>query len=223
MKKKVTLIVTAAALITLLVAGSTLAWFTDSKEVNNVITMGNISATLEETLLDKDGNPVQEKDNDGNPVVDEDGNPVYEKTDKNEYVDVMPGDEIKKDPTVTLGEKSAQAWVRFTVKAAFTKDGAAVTGADVNVLTFMKESGKVELNFTDGVAVYYVPAPMNAEESYQLFDAVALDGAKMGNIYQDTKLAIDVKADLIQSDNLKNADGSAVTTPEAAFAIFDAK
>lgn len=225
MKKKVMLIVTAAALIVLLTAGATLAWFTDSKEVNNVITMGNISASLEETLLDKDGNPVVKKDEDGNPVVDEDGNPVYEKTDNNEYTDVIPGDVIPKDPTLTLDEKSAKAWVRYTVKVTFIRDCCIpMAFPDYSILTFTKGSEKVELEFDkSGFAEFYMPEIMNPGESYELFDSVYFDGAKMTDKYQNGKVAIDVKADIIQSDNLKKADGTQVTTAEEAFTIFDAE
>ena len=55
MKKKLTVVVTAVTLVALIAIGATLAWFTDSKEVTNVVTMGNIKITLEEWVKGADG------------------------------------------------------------------------------------------------------------------------------------------------------------------------
>ena len=72
MKKKISLIITAVALATLMVVGGTLAWFTDSEETQNEITMGNIDVRLIEG--EQWANPVE---------------------------DVVPGAEINKEPYVT--------------------------------------------------------------------------------------------------------------------------
>ena len=48
MKKKVSVIVTAAALVALIVVGSTLAFFTSQGNVDNVVTMGNVKISLTE-------------------------------------------------------------------------------------------------------------------------------------------------------------------------------
>ena len=45
MKKKLTVVVTAVTLVALIAIGATLAWFTDSKEVTNVVTMGTSPST----------------------------------------------------------------------------------------------------------------------------------------------------------------------------------
>ena len=76
MKKKLTVVVTAVTLVALIAIGATLAWFTDSKEVTNVVTMGNIKITLEE--------PIFSEENENNTITG-----------------VLPNQPIDKDPTIT--------------------------------------------------------------------------------------------------------------------------
>ena len=76
-KKKIALLVTSLALIATLLIGGTLAYFTDSDDATNVITLGKVDGELDEPLWD-DNNPEGEIGN------------------------VVPGDEIVKDPTHTI-------------------------------------------------------------------------------------------------------------------------
>lgn len=48
MKKKATLIITIVALVTMAIVGGTLAWFTDSAAVTNVLKAGKIDISLDE-------------------------------------------------------------------------------------------------------------------------------------------------------------------------------
>ena len=83
MKKKLTVVVTAVTLVALIAIGATLAWFTDSKEVTNVVTMGNIKITLEE--------PIFSEENENNTITG-----------------VLPNQPIDKDPTIeNVGKNDA--------------------------------------------------------------------------------------------------------------------
>lgn len=90
----------------LLVAASvlgTMAYLTDSKEVNNTFTVGNVSIKLDEAKVDENGTQV----------VDKDGNPVARVT-ENEYK-LLPGHTYVKDPTVTVLKPSVESYVRMKV------------------------------------------------------------------------------------------------------------
>lgn len=86
--KLITLILAAALLLTGVVGG-TVAWLIDKTEpVVNTFTYGDINIDLEET-----------------PTPDDDDDP-----DTNEY-EMIPGEEITKDPKVTVNTDSKASWL----------------------------------------------------------------------------------------------------------------
>lgn len=90
----------------LLVAASvlgTMAYLTDSKDVKNTFTVGNVAINLDEAKVDENGTQV----------VDKDGNPVARVT-ENEYK-LLPGHTYVKDPTVTVLTPSVESYVRMKV------------------------------------------------------------------------------------------------------------
>lgn len=90
----------------LLVAASvlgTMAYLTDSEEVNNTFTVGNVAIKLDEAKVDENGTQV----------VDKDGNPVARVT-RNAYK-LLPGHTYVKDPTVTVLTPSVASYVRMKV------------------------------------------------------------------------------------------------------------
>lgn len=90
----------------LLVAASvlgTMAYLTDSEEVNNTFTVGNVAIKLDEAKVDENGTQV----------VDKDGNPVARVT-RNAYK-LLPGHTYVKDPTVTVLTPSVESYVRMKV------------------------------------------------------------------------------------------------------------
>lgn len=90
----------------LLVAASvlgTMAYLTDSKDVKNTFTVGNVAIKLDEAKVDENGTQV----------VDKDGNPVARVT-ENEYK-LLPGHTYTKDPTVTVLAPSVASYVRMKV------------------------------------------------------------------------------------------------------------
>lgn len=76
---------------------------TDSKDVKNTFTVGNVAIKLDEAKVDENGTQV----------VDKDGNPVARVT-ENEYK-LLPGHTYVKDPTVTVLKPSVASYVRMKV------------------------------------------------------------------------------------------------------------
>lgn len=105
-KRKLTTIVTAAVMGTMIVIGGTLAWFTDKGEATNVVTFGNVDIKLEETQ--KDGN------------LSEAGL---------EFNNIVPGDKFTKDPTITNIGKN-DCYIR--AKINFT-EGAPIGEESLNI------------------------------------------------------------------------------------------
>lgn len=99
----------------LLVAASvlgTMAYLTDSKDVKNTFTVGNVAIKLDEAKVDENGTQV----------VDKDGNPVARVT-RNEYK-LLPNHTYVKDPTVTVLKPSVASYVRM--KVTFNKASALI-------------------------------------------------------------------------------------------------
>ena len=103
----------------LLVAGSvlgTVAFLTDSKEVENTFTVGNVQIKLDEAVVDQEtGAATTERTEDGNTAVR-----------------LIPGRSITKDPTVTVLKDSEDCYVRVKVtvdlSANLTTDTAKAAG-----------------------------------------------------------------------------------------------
>lgn len=95
----------------LLVAASvlgTMAYLTDSKDVKNTFTVGNVSIDLDEAKVNTDGKAIDKK---GNVVTDL---AKAERVAGNSYK-LLPGHTYTKDPTVTVLKGSEEAYVRMKV------------------------------------------------------------------------------------------------------------
>lgn len=99
----------------LLVAASvlgTMAYLTDSKEVNNTFTVGNVSIKLDEAKVDDMGNLVKNQDG-----------TLADRVTQNAYK-LLPGHTYVKDPTVTVLTPSVASYVRM--KVTFNKASALI-------------------------------------------------------------------------------------------------
>lgn len=114
----------------LLVAASvlgTMAYLTDSKDVNNTFTVGNVAITLDEAKVDDNGNAIDKQGKQVTNLAD------AERVPGNAYK-LLPGHTYTKDPTVTVKTPSVESYVKMTV--TFTKANAldaifAPTGANL--------------------------------------------------------------------------------------------
>ena len=90
----------------LLVAASvlgTMAYLTDSKDVKNTFTVGNVSIKLDEAKVDEMGNLVKNQDG-----------TLADRVTQNEYK-LLPNHTYTKDPTVTVLAPSVESYVRMKV------------------------------------------------------------------------------------------------------------
>ena len=90
------MVLCAVALVAATVMG-TLSYLTDSSQIINTFTMGNVHLKLDEAVVDESGNPTGGRTETGN---------VYH---------LLPGQSYTKDPTVTVLAGSDQSYVRMLV------------------------------------------------------------------------------------------------------------
>lgn len=172
MKRKIAFL--AVLTICCVIIGSgTLAYFTDSVQVHNVITSGKVDITLVETTTDKldDGKPT--------PFENVSG--------------VMPGMTISKIAQVSnVGE--SDAYVRVAVQKVISGTAGtpdlALIGIDFNT---------TEWTYQDGF-YYYNKVLKPGELTVPLFTKVTFHES-MDNLYQGSSVAIDVAAYATQVAN----------------------
>lgn len=104
----------------LLVAASvlgTMAYLTDSKDVKNTFTVGNVTITLDEAKVDGNGNAIDKQGKRVTNLAD------AERVPGNAYK-LLPGHTYTKDPTVTVLAPSVESYVRM--KVTFNKASALI-------------------------------------------------------------------------------------------------
>lgn len=169
--KKLGTLIASLALVAALGVGATLAYFTDSDTALNTITMGNVDIDLEEPEFDPDG--------DGEGEID----------------DVKPGQEIVKDPTITVKADSEAAYLR----ALITYEGLTAEQAEQLETNIDIQDGWIKSS--DGY--YYFQNVVNKSDVDQkivFFDKVTIPTV-WGNEMAEKTFKIDVQAEAIQADN----------------------
>lgn len=184
----------------------TMAYLTDSKDVKNTFTVGNVAIKLDEAKVDENGTQV----------VDKDGNPVARVT-RNAYK-LLPGHTYVKDPTVTVLTPSVASYVKMTV--TFTKANAldaifAPTGADLTSIfggydaaTWIYK-GNTKEGDTRTYEFWYkttVDATAAAQTLEPLFTSIIVPGTINNDQLKSIDgMTINVNAYAIQADGFKDA------------------
>ena len=150
MKRKIFSVAMLACVLAIAVMGATTAYFTDTKTAVNTFTAGNVTISM--TELDADG---AKKTVGENFTLD--------------YGTLYPGRVIKKNPTVTVGNDSEDAYIaaRIVVSNGKTVDDAigsliSSIAADKAFLTggLLSETSNVvvdkKVNTTTGDYEYYI-------------------------------------------------------------------
>lgn len=193
MKKKVALTAAAVALVGTLAVGGTLAWFTDTEEATNVVTMGEVDVKLSE-----DG---------GNDGIIQNGGLKYD--------DVMPGDEFQKKVTIENLEQAA--WVRAKINVSGFEN---VNTTNSDMIKFFKKGEEGEPDEEVSVTWNQLtgegkvgPWKMEANDvaDYILFDYIKVPET-WGNEFTNATFNIEVSVEAVQYDN--NTDS------ETAFSGF---
>lgn len=104
MKKKIIALCVCVMMLTVAIAGGTLAYFTDEAELTNTFTAGKVEISLTEAVVDKDDN--------GDLVA------TGERTSESQEYKLYPAQTVTKDPTITLSSDSEDSYVAaiLTVK-----------------------------------------------------------------------------------------------------------
>lgn len=189
-KKKLITMLSALTLVAVVGIGATLAYFTDSKEIANVVTMGHVEIGLTETEVEYDEETGEYVQKDEKTITEE----------GLEFDDVIPGQTVPKDPTITVSKSSADCYVRALVTVESTDiaeaDMALLEAAIADEIT--KEGTGWSAN-EDGY--YYYAASLSAEENCTLFETVMIP-AEWNNQQADKSFAIKIKAEAVQADYL---------------------
>ena len=227
-KKKILTLLVTTTLLAVVAVGSTLAYFTDTTELTNVVTMGKVEGLLVENDVIKDTNNKWILDKGVKPIK-EDG------IDK--YVGVMPGDTVQKNPTVVLEKNSSDAYVRVTFdvtskvpgdkwlenEAYKEKWGESVSYKKAIINSINSEiakNNKWVKTKINNIVYYYYTDKLTADSNFEpetigcidalqegitkatLFDKFTIP-TKFKNAAASQGFNIEVKADLMQADNVK--------------------
>lgn len=201
MKKKTILsLAIALVLIGALGIGSTFAYFTDTEEVSNVITMGKVDITLTEQ-------------NDGEPEDVTITGMTFD--------DILPGDNLKKDPQVNLADDSKDAYVAVSISVKpeesdeaedelFLTDLKELYDAIVEGMTegddakwILNSDNKPSFTVAEGEEdnyIYYKEKLTQDNPVAVLFKEVDIPTA-WGNECEGRKFYIEITAVAIQADN----------------------
>ena len=218
-KKSILMAAIAVMLVAVLVVGGTLAYFTDTKAATNTFTVGDVKIKLDESNVN---------------------DPNGDRVTSNEYTDVFPGIQYKKDPVVTNTGKN-DAYVRAVVtiengmnwmglynenvwtapqEEAFMKLICDKLGAGWSIENIAYVTN-AERGSTDFVATLkYTGVLKSGDATSAMFENVMLPTNATANdiatrVAQNGVFHIDVVAQAIQADGFG--------TWEAAFTAFDGK
>lgn len=187
MKKKTRLTLASLAIVGVLVAGGSLAYFTDTDTKTNVVTLGKVDGELDEDS--KDGT---EKDDDSG----------YE------YEDVTPGEKLDKQPDVTLATDSQPAYVRVKVEVVNAADAnVELDQAHLNEILVGLTGTPDDWVFVDGTAgdatgyFYYQNILAAGATTSKVFTTVNIP-TTWTNAQAEAKFEIKLTAELVQSENL---------------------
>ena len=189
-KKKLFAVLAAVLLIAIVGVGSTIAYLTDKEEIPNTLTVGHVDITLTETQV--------EKDSTGKEYIQ-----TTEITDKGlTFGEVLPGQTVPKNPTITVTEDSADAYVRAKLEVT-APDGSKITEADLKVLedaliAQIKADDDWYYNETDGY--FYYQSVRKATETAVLFKTVTIPGEEWAANTAGQTFNIKVYAEAIQAD-----------------------
>ena len=183
-KRKLIAMLAAVVLLAVIGVGATLAYFTDSTDYSNVVTMGHVDISLtENTVTFADGAWIQ---NTGTEDITETGLT---------FTDVLPSMTVPKNPTVALREDSEDAYVRLTMN--LVKEA----GSGISDAVLAEGSG---WNKGDG-GYYYYGEKLDSEHAAAVFFETVTIPPSWGNNTAGQGFQIVLQAEAIQADHFEPA------------------
>ena len=190
--KKVLILGLCAVLLVAASVLGTMAYLTDTAEVKNTFTVGNVAITLDEAKVDVNGVEVT-------PAT---------RVAENEYK-LMPGHEYSKDPTIHVDPKSEDCYLFVKVDNAI----AAIEGTE-KIADQMANNGWKEVAGETGVYVYTGNKDANAAKevtknsSVVVFEKFAIKGEGLDGteLAKYDKKNIVITAYAVQADGFNSND-----------------
>lgn len=198
--KKLLAAATSVALVAVVGIGATLAYFTDSDEANNIVTMGHVDINLTETTNINEGKEPE-------TIDPEKGM---------EFDNIMPGDVLSKIPRITVEPDSQNAYIRVKMDIE-RSEGSKITSDDLQLLEAMLREDIVSRDWYFDGEYYYYANEMEAADSVDFFRTVNIP-AEWKNNTADGSFNIDLTAEAIQAENVtpdRNSVGKITGWPEA--------
>lgn len=198
MKKKIFIVALAACLLVLSVAGTSIAYFTDTEQYTNTFTVGNVAIKLTEAAVTTDalGNLV--KDGTASRIVIDDEllNPTT-----TAYGKIFPGQTIYKDPTIEVSAGSESAYVGAIISIESTTFNSLVDDDQLDEFLTGLNTTDAAVTYeetTKGYKIYMIfTAQAAAGAECVLFEGIKVfndwDHAEMGNL-EDLKIVINAYA-----------------------------
>ena len=192
--KKALLLALCAVLLVAATVLGTMAYLTDTANVENSFSIGSVDISLDETKVNTDGTDVT----------------GAARTDKNDYK-LMPGHFYKKDPIVHVAANSEDSYIFVKVENGISAYEATTETTDDGYKTIADQIDAYEWHKLAGVdGVYYKEYASNEKEvNLNVFDRFKIaDDANerngWGAISKDTT-KVTITAYAVQKDGFKTA------------------
>ena len=219
MKKKVFIIALAVCLAVLSIAGSSIAYFTDTEAYTNVFTAGNVDIKLS----------AKGADGTMQTIDDDNADTILNITNANVY----PGQEIQKDVTIT-NVGSERAFVGAVITLTRGDNDAAV---DASIVTKAGETDDIPVAVTelitgltnktgydvrvsaDGLTIYVIKTAAIEKDEF----AVILNDVVIPTAWDNAEMALfnNVKLNVVAYATQEAGFADATTALQAAFNAFD--
>ena len=198
MKKKILKVLALVACAVLLVVGSiagTLAYMTSKTTVTNTFTVGNVTITMDEAVVDENGKATSSRTTVGN-----------------DNYKLIPNHEYDKDPTIYVDANSEDCWLFVKVVNNIAPIEAA---GNTTIAAQMTANGWTLVDATNGIYAYKEIS--NAGDEVAVFETFKVSAEVTNDVlsrYNNSTVIITAYA--IQADGFTTAD-AAWTAASSAF------
>ena len=184
MKKKILAACLVVCLLATAVIGTTLAYFTDTKEVTNTFSSGNVTITLDEAPVGPDGQATS-----GNRVT------------TNDYK-LYPGKEYDKDPTITVASGSEDCYLFVKVEnglAELEAEGETTIAAQMAAKGWTSVAGETNVYMQSGI--------YSADQKAVVFETFTIDAAENATTLANAE-AVVITAYAVQAEGFTSAQAA---------------
>ena len=190
-RRKLAALLASLSLVAVIGIGVTLAYFTDNASIQNIIVMGKVDIRLTENKVHKDPDTGMWVQDPGEEAITEEGLA---------FTDVLPGETVPKNPTVTVEGDSADTYIRVMMEIKTGAD-STITQADLELLDQQLRAQILAENpewfYESGY--YYFSKALKADQSAVLFRQVTIPPEWVNNTAEQS-FSIQLQAEAVQAD-----------------------